>query len=77
MDDIDESRSRTSAKKTKTSKMTKKEEVRKTTGAKKPMPKTDDPVNESEKETGSEETPKSESKSGCTGQESQENGYGR
>ena len=39
----------------------------KTTGAKKPKPKTDDAVDESEnreKETGSEETPESESKIG-------------
>ena len=46
--DIDESRSRTGAKKPKPSKSTEKEEVRKTTGAKKPKPKTDDTVHESE-----------------------------
>ena len=48
VDDIDESRSRTSAKKPKPSKSTEKEEVQKTTGAKKPKPKTDDTVDESE-----------------------------
>ena len=48
MDNIDESRSRTGTKKPKLSKTTKKEEVRKTTGAKKPKPKTDDAVDESE-----------------------------
>ena len=48
VDDIDESRSRTGAKKPKPSKSTEKEEVRKTTGAKKPKPKTDDAVDESE-----------------------------
>ena len=77
IDDIDESRSRTGAKKPKPSKTTKKEEVRKTTGAKKPKPKTDDTLDKSEKGTGSDETPESENESGCTGQESQENGYGR
>ena len=46
--DIDESRSRTGAKKPKPSKSTEKEEVRKTTGAKKPKPKTDDTVDQSE-----------------------------
>ena len=48
MDDTDESRSRTGTKKPKQSKTTKKEEVRKTTGAKKPKPKADDTVDESE-----------------------------
>ena len=48
VDDINESRSRTGAKKPKPSKSTEKEEVRKTTGAKKPKPKTDDAVDESE-----------------------------
>ena len=51
--------------------------MRKTTGAKKPKPKTDDAVDESEKGTGSDETPESENESGCTDQESQENSYGR
>ena len=48
VDDIDEYRSRTGAKKPKPSKNTEKEEVWKTTGAKKPKPKTDDAVDESE-----------------------------
>ena len=48
VDDIDESRSRTGAKKPKPSKSTEKKEGRKTTGAKKPKPKTDDAVDESE-----------------------------
>ena len=48
VNDINESRSRTSAKKPKPSKSTEKEEVRKTTGAKKPKPKTDDAVDKSE-----------------------------
>ena len=47
-DNINESRSRTSAKKPKPSKSTEKEEVRKTTGAKKPKPKIDDVVDKSE-----------------------------
>ena len=48
VDDIDESRSRTGAKRPKPSKSTEKKEVQKTTGTKKPRPKTDDAVNESE-----------------------------
>ena len=80
VDDIHKSRSRTGAKKPKPSKSTEKEEVQKTTGAKKPKPKTDDAVDESEnrkKEQAQKNLPKSKSESGCTGQESEENGYRR
>ena len=48
IDNIDKSRSRTGTKKKKSSKMTKKEEVPKTTGAKKPKPKTDNAFDKSE-----------------------------
>ena len=69
---IDESRSQTGAKIPKPSKSTEKEEERKTTGAKKPKPKTDDAVDESQNRK-----KESKSESGCTGQESEENSYGR
>ena len=48
IDDIDKSRNRAGTEKPKPSKTTKKEEVRKTKGGKKPKPKTDDAVDESE-----------------------------
>ena len=51
-DDIDESRSRTGAKKPKPSKSTEKKEVRKMTGAKKPKMKADDDIDESRSRTG-------------------------
>ena len=80
VDDIDKSRSRTGTKKPKPSKSTEKEEVQKLQGQRSQSLKlttllTNQKIEK--KATGSEETFESESESGCTGQESQENGCGR